>query len=134
MISSGMRRAHLIVGALMFIAFVVSGRFMRNDFPDKEIIDQEFRLLMRSRHIYILFSALIHLTLGAYLRLGPVKPAKIMQCAGSVVLIISSIYLAWAFVVETYSTHHFTDLSRSGIYAALAGVALHLIGGVGQKQ
>lgn len=44
--------AHLIVGLLVFAVFAVTGKFMHADFPDKEIIAQEFRLLMRSRHIY----------------------------------------------------------------------------------
>jgi Mn2+/Fe2+ NRAMP family transporter len=129
-----MRWFHLIVGLAMFVSFTVTGQYMRADFPDKETIPQEFRLLMRSRHIYILFSALIHLSLAAYLKFGPVKPAKILQFAGSVLLLISSVYLVWAFIVETYSAQTFTDLSRSGIHASLAGVVLHLIGGLAQKH
>lgn len=54
------RRIHLILGLLVFVAFTTTGSYMR-DFPDKGAISQELRLLMRSRHIYILFSALIHL-------------------------------------------------------------------------
>jgi hypothetical protein len=107
---------------------------MRADFPDKDAIPQEFRILMRSRHIYILFSALIHLALGIYFQLRPERWKKIVQVAGSIVLLISTVYLVRAFVVETYSTQHFTDLSRSGIYASLAGIVLHLIGGLGRKH
>lgn len=132
--SAVMKWLHLIVGLAMFVIFTVTGQYMRADFPDKEAIPQEFRLLMRSRHIYILFSALIHLTLAAYIKIGTVKPAKILQFAGSALLLISSVYLVRAFIVETYSTQHFSDLSRSGIYASLAGVVLHLIGGLGQKH
>jgi hypothetical protein len=44
-------------------------RLFKVDFPDKEIIPQDFRLLMRSRHIYILFSGFIHLLLGVYLQI-----------------------------------------------------------------
>jgi hypothetical protein len=128
-----MRWIHLIIGLGMFVIFAVTGQYMRADFPDKEAIPPEFRLLMRSRHIYILFSALIHLTLAAYIRTGPFKPARIVQFAGSALLVISSFYLVRAFIIETYSTHTFSDLSRSGIYASLAGVVLHLIGGLGQK-
>jgi len=107
---------------------------MRADFPDKEAIPQEFRILMRSRHIYILFSALIHLALGVYFQLRPERWRKIAQSAGSIVLVISTVYLVRAFVVETYSTQHFTDISRAGIYASLAGIVLHLIGGLRRKH
>jgi hypothetical protein len=121
---------HLIFGILLFVVFTQTGKYMRTDFPDKDAIPQELRILMRSRHIYILFSALIHMALGIYLRLRPARWRKVVQVVGSVVLVLSSGLLVWAFVVETYSLRHFSDLSRYGIYTSLAGIVLHLIGGV----
>src|SRR5205814_3885028 len=129
-----MTYVHLVFGILLFLVFTITGRYMRADFPDKQDIDQALRILMRSRHIYILFSALIHLSLGAYLRLRPQPWQKVLQLAGSVVLIASSILLVWAFVVETYVLRAFSSLSRYGIYTALAGVALHLIGGLSRRS
>jgi hypothetical protein len=129
-ITGEMHRFHLILGVLMFVVFVTTGKFMRVDFPDKDIIPQELRLLMRSRHIYILFSALIHLVLGAYLRMNTVARVRLLQYSGSLVLSISSVFLVWAFITETYLLQHFSDLSRNGIYLALAGVALHVLGGM----
>ena len=120
---------HLIFGFAMFIVFVTTGKYMRVDFPDKDIIPQDLRLLMRSRHIYILFSALIHLALGVYLTIRPQTWRRILQFGGSAVLVFSSAMLVWAFVVETYQTQQFSDLSRNGIFAALWGIGLHLIGG-----
>jgi len=124
---------HLIFGILLFILFTVTGRFMRVDFPDKDTISPELRVLMRSRHIYILFSALIHLVLGAYLRMGTDMRIRLLQYAGSLILVASSVYLVWAFITETYTLQHFSDLSRNGIYAALAGVGLHLFGGFAKR-
>ena len=125
-----MRYFHLVFGILVFIAFMTTGRFMRSDFPDKDAIEQEFRLLMRSRHIYILFSALIHLGLGIYLQIRPAVWQRAIQITGSAVLVISSLLLISAFVVETYSLHGFSDISRFGIYTSLLGVGLHLFGGL----
>ena len=121
---------HLIFGIAMFIVFVTTGKYMRVDFPDKDIIPQDLRLLMRSRHIYILFSAIIHLALGIYLQIRPQIWQRIIQFIGSAVLVFSSALLVWAFFVETYQTQQFSELSRNGIYAALWGIGLHLIGGV----
>ena len=118
---------HLIFGILLFIVFAVTGKFMRIDFPDKEAIPQELRLLMRSRHIYILFSALIHLVLGTYYQVGKQTAAKILQYSGSVSLTAASLFLVWAFVSETYTLQHFSDISRNGIYLSLVGVGLHLL-------
>ena len=105
---------HLIFGFIVFIVFVTTGKYMRVDFPDKDIIPQDLRLLMRSRHIYILFSALIHLSLGAYLQMRPQVWRRAFQYVGSVLLVMSSGVLLWAFIVETYELAHFSDLSRNG--------------------
>lgn len=125
---------HLAFGIAVFIVFAITGRYMRADFPDKEAIPQELRLLMRSRHIYILFSALIHIALGIYLQMRPHLWQRILQYGGSAVLMLSTIFLIWAFVVETYSLQHFSDLSRNGIYASLVGIGLHLIGGLARQK
>ena len=129
-----MRRLHLIFGILLFVAFLVTGQFMRADFPDKEIISQELRLLMRSRHIYILFSSLIHLALGSYLSIQAANAFRVVQYLGSSLLFVSSGLLVWAFVSETYALQHYSDLSRYGIFTSLGGVLLHLVGGIGQKH
>ena len=125
-----MKWFHLIVGLLVFIVFVTTGKFMRIDFPDKELIPQELRLLMRSRHIYILFNALIHLALGVYLQIRPTAWQKALQYAGSLLLTASAGLLLWAFITETYQLQHFSDISRFGIYTSLWGMGFHLIGGV----
>lgn len=124
-----MRRIHLITGIILFVVFLTTGQFMRANFPDKDIIPQELRLLMRSRHIYILYCGFLHILLGAYLqmRLGA---KRWLQYFGSIILYISAILLVWAFIAETYTFAHFSEISRFGIYTSLAGVALHLLGGL----
>ena len=121
---------HLVIGLLLFWIFTVTGQYMRADFPDKGDMDQMLRILMRSRHIYILLSSLIHIVLGIYLVLRPALVQRIFQFLGSALLVTSSGLLLWAFKVETYQTQHFTDISRWGLYTALAGVIAHLIGGL----
>ena len=121
---------HLIFGLAMFFVFVTTGKYMRVDFPDKDLIPQELRVLMRSRHIYILFSSLIHLALGIYLQMRPQIWRRVVQYGGSAILAFSSVLLVWAFIVETYQTQRFSDFSRNGIYASLWGIGMHLIGGL----
>jgi hypothetical protein len=124
-----MKNFHLIFGVLLFIVFAVTGKYMRWDFPDKELIPQDLRILMRSRHIYILFSALIHLLLGVYLQISPKKWQRILQISGSVFLFLASGLLIWGFIYDTYYAKTFSDFARFGIYLSLGGVAFHLIGG-----
>jgi len=128
-----MARLHLIFGLLLFVVFLVTGQYMRADFPDKDAIDQTLRVLMRSRHIYILFSALIHIALGVYFAPTAVAWQRFVQYAGSVFLFASSVLLVSAFVRETYALAGFSDLSRFGIYTSLAGVGLHLISTLGER-
>ena len=129
-----MRYAHLIFGILLFIAFLVTGRFMRWDFPDKDAIPQEFRMLMRSRHIYILLSSLIHIVLGVYLKIHKETLQKYVQYSASALLFAGSIFFVWAFIYETYTTRHFSDISRQALYLTLAGTIFHLLGGLKAKE
>jgi hypothetical protein len=126
-----MRRVHLILGILLFVVFLTTGQFMRANFPDKDLIPQELRLLMRSRHIYILYCGFLHILLGVYLQVRAEQWRKFVQYAGSSLLIISAVLLVWAFIAETYTYAHFSEISRFGIYTSLYGVGLHLIGGLG---
>jgi hypothetical protein len=121
---------HLIFGLVLFVVFTQTGEYMRVDFPDKEAISQELRVLMRSRHIYILFSALIHLSLGVYLRMNARPWQKVLQYGGSLLLTAAGVVLVWAFITETYHFQGYSDFSRNGIYLSLAGVGMHLIGGI----
>lgn len=129
-----MKWFHLVFGLLMFIVFVTTGKYMRIDFPDKDIIPQDLRLLMRSRHIYILFNALIHMVLGVYLQMRPQVWRKSLQSFGSFLLTASAGILLWAFIVETYQLQHFSEISRVGIIASLAGVGFHLVGGITKTE
>src|SRR6188474_218430 len=121
-----MKWFHLIFGIAVFLVFTQTGSLMRADFPDKDAIPQDLRLLMRSRHIYILFAALIHIVLGVYLQLRQESVLRVLQLLGSIVITIGSILLVYAWYVETYEFQHFSDLSRNGIYLTALGVGLHL--------
>ena len=127
-----MKWFHLVVGLLLFVAFCVTGRMMRLDFPDKDVISPELRILMRSRHIYILFNSLIWMTLGVYLQVRPQILRRALQYVGSIFLLISAGFLLWGWYVESYQLQHFSDVSREGIYLSLAGVGFHLIGAIGR--
>ncbi|MBV9242392.1 MAG: hypothetical protein JO314_10325 [Acidobacteria bacterium] len=129
-----MKWFHLAIGLLLFVAFCVTGRMMRVDFPDKEIIPQDLRLLMRSRHIYILFNSLIWLMLGVYFRLSTRKWQIALQGMGSLLLLLAAAHLVWGWYLETYEIAHFSDVSRWGIYLSLGGVGFHLIGGLRLKS
>ncbi len=107
---------------------------MRVDFPDKDIIPQEFHLLMRPRHIYILFSSFIHILLEVYLQIETRIWRKTLQLFGSALLIAGSVFLVWEFVYETYQTRHFSEASRWGIYLSLGGTIRHVVVGFRERK
>ena len=129
-----MKWFHLAVGILLFVAFCITGRMMRLDFPDKDLMSPDLRILMRSRHIYILFNSLIWLVLGVYFRPNERVVQRALQYTGSIFLGISAGFLVYGWYVESYLVGQFSDLSREGIYLSLAGVGLHLIGGIGRAS
>lgn len=121
-----MARAHLLFGIIVFVVFLITGQFMDGSFPDKEAVSPEFRLLMRSRHIYILLSSFVHIILGLYLQISPQNWRKYLQISGSVFLTLGTVLLIYAFFYETYTTKQFSEASRFGLYTTLAGTAFHL--------
>ena len=130
-----MKWFQLAVGSLLFILFCVSGRMMRTDFPDKDLISPELRILMRSRHIYILFNSLIWLVLGTYYTPDGRRPLNFaLQRAGTLLLLISSGCLLYGWYAESYEFGHYTDISRWGIYLSLGGVGFHLVGGLSRRR
>lgn len=120
-----MRKVHFILGIVLFVIFLITGQFMEAHSAHKDLIGQDLRLLMRSRHIYILYCGFLHTLLGIYLKLEPGGWRLWLQYAGSILLTISGGLLVWAFAAETYIYAGFSEISRIGIYTSLAGVALH---------
>lgn len=125
-----MKRLHIIFGIVVLVIFLTTGQFMEAYFPDKETMSPDLRLLMRSRHIYILFSGLVHLVLGVYWRAYPQRWRKVLQFTGSFFLTLGSILLIWAFVSETFYIKTFSELSMSGVIISALGAVLHAIAGI----
>lgn len=127
-----MKWFHVAIGAVLFVVFCITGRMMRVDFQDKDLIPQDLRLLMRSRHIYILFNSLIWLVLGVYFRFSSRIWQRVLQILGSLMLLLAAAHLVWGWYLETYVLAHFSNVSRWGIYLSLAGVGFHVIGSIGR--
>ena len=133
MAANPMRKVHLSIGLLTVIVFLISGQFMRHHQPPVELLSHEARLLLRSRHIYILASGLVNLTLGLYAE----KLADwrgVVQIIGSGLLAVSPLFLIGAFILET--PRRFQPemwWSSLGLYALFGGCMLHLAASIGRK-
>jgi hypothetical protein len=83
------------------------------------------RALYRSGHIYLLFVALVHLLLGAYLRPSPAFLGRVTQWLGSLFLF----FAVWLFISGFYEETPLGLIERpnvrQGIIMCMNGVFAH---------
>jgi hypothetical protein len=92
------------------------------------------RLLYRTRHIFILLSGLTNLGIGAYFTYRDEVWRRALQLVGSGLTFLSSFLFIVAFFYEPGLGNLRTPLSHWGTYCIAAGVVLHVLSGVDQKQ
>jgi hypothetical protein len=88
--------------------------------------DSVLRYSLRGNHIYILLLGLVHLCLGAYLKVGGSAKQRRLQLAGSVLLMTAASVVIAAFFLEP-KVGEDRPVTLIGIVMAVAGVGLHLL-------
>ena len=88
-----MKRFHLIFGALILVAFLLTGQYMDRVHAHLHNMPDGPRMLYRTRHIFILFSGLLHLGLGTYFRYRTDTTRRLLQLLGSALVTIASVRL-----------------------------------------
>ena len=125
-----MRATHLAIGLLAVAIFLVSGQLLRHHHPPMNTLSDSARLMLRSRHIYILASGLVNLMLGLYVERKSGWRGT-LQLIGSGLLLISPAMLVVAFVSEPAGGFRPELLwSSMGLYALFGGAMLHLAAAV----
>jgi hypothetical protein len=125
-----MRHLHLIVGLVFLAGFLASGQYMALGYDHLHGLDDATRLLFRSTHIYLLFAALLNLALGLYLPEGPAGWRCWLRWTGSLLILMAPPLLVAGFLTEPWLSGLDRPYSKPAIYASLAGMVLHLLGGV----
>lgn len=122
-----MKRFHLIFGLSLAVVFLLTGQYM--DRFHHHLVDMADgpRMLYRSRHIYILLSALLHIGIGSYFyyRLHPWL--RILQVLGSVVITIASGLMIVAFFYEPGLSQLYGPVTKVAIITTAVGTLLHLL-------
>lgn len=123
-----MRRIHLIFGVLGVVAFLLTGQLMKHHTPPMQLLTLEVRMMYVSRHIYLLGAALVNLVLGIYLREQPSGWRRILQWAGSLLILLSVVSLLMAFISEpSLGMAGRSFRSYFGLIGLFAGVMTHLV-------
>jgi hypothetical protein len=132
-----MRRFHLMLGTLLLVAFVMTGQYMDKVHAHLAGMADGPRLLYRSRHIYVLLTALVNLALGAHARGVAGRQNRVIQMTGSAAVAAASAAMVVAFFYDApHANFEHLNLwwSRGAIYSLAGGVALHVIGGTLRQQ
>jgi len=127
-----MRKLHLIAGLLGVLVFVLSGQVMRSHKPPVRSLEDGQRMMYVSRHIFILGSALVNLTLGIYLKLEGRGWRRKLQVAGSLLILTLLVLLTLAFVDEPGAEIAGRSLRAAfGWFTLLGGSLAHFFAKVG---
>ena len=92
------------------------------------------RMLYRTRHIYILFSGLIHLGLGTYLKIKLEPARRILQLVGSLLITIASVLFIVGFFREPHLSYLYTPSSKQGVILIALGTLLHLFSSIKEPE
>ena len=120
-----MKRLHFVLGIVLVIVFLLTGQYM--EYVHNRTAPAEVRLLYRSRHIYLLFNAMINLSLGLYVQYALVGWRRQLQLAGSVLIIFAPVLLLAGFFYEPPRGIEHTTIARYGIFATAFRILFHLV-------
>jgi hypothetical protein len=128
-----MKKAHLIFGALIVVAFLLTGQYMDKYYNHLDGMPDGPRLLYRTRHIFILLAGLLNLGIGAYFtyRIQPWR--RTLQLLGSLLIFVASFLFLIAFFYEPNLGDLKTPLSHWGTYTIAAGAVFHVVSGVREQ-
>ena len=125
-----MKRFHLVFGLVLLFAFLLTGQYMDRFHEHLRNMADGPRMLYRTRHIFILFSGLLHLGIGTYFTYRLDATRRLLQIAGSVLAAIASVLFIIAFFYEPHLTHLYAPLSKAGVIMIATGALLHVVSGI----
>ena len=129
-----MKKVHLIFGAGVVLAFLLTGQYMDKYYNHMVGVADGPRLLYRTRHIFILLSGLVNLGIGAYFTYRRERWRRTIQLLGSLFIFAAPVLYLSAFFYEPKLSNLYTPLSHWGTYLIAAGAILHVVSGAGQKR
>lgn len=120
-----MKRFHFVLGIVLVIVFLLTGQYM--EYVHNRTSPDTTRLLYRSRHIYLLFNALINISLGLYVHYSSAGWRRQLQIGGSILVMLAPVLLLAGFFYESPRGIEHTFIARYGIFATAIGILFHLV-------
>ncbi|MCH9651375.1 MAG: hypothetical protein K0U98_24325 [Deltaproteobacteria bacterium] len=117
-----MGKVHQITGFLFLAVFLATGLYMGFTFPEAWGEDAGTRMIFRSAHVYILFSALLNLALAISSRSRRWNRPRKMA---SFLLLVAPVLFTAAFFIESAAGSMERPYTLAGAVACLIGVLVH---------
>jgi len=127
-----MKRFHLIFGVVLLVAFLLTGQYMDRFHEHLRNMPDGPRMLYRTRHIFILFSGLLHLIIGTYFRYRLDAKRRMLQVVGTLLITIAPVLFIIAFFYEPHLTGLYAPLSKAGVIMTAIGALLHAVSGINE--
>ena len=118
---------HLWVGLSTIGLFFLTGQLMDRWNLDQMSIESALRQLYRSRHIYLLFGGLVNLAVSMRFVLPASGEGSRAAVLGSLLMLVSPVFLAAAFFIEPPRLGHTTFLTIVGVLASYLGLLLYCL-------
>jgi hypothetical protein len=120
------KKLYLAYGIATILIFIATGQYLLRAFPDKDVLDLSFRVMQRSRHIFILMSGFTLTSMGLYFQLSEIKWIRAAQLLATLLLFLANTLFIYAFFYEVDITYiPKTPAIHIATYIGLAGIVLH---------
>lgn len=116
-----LKKLHWYCGIILLLAFLLTDIYIHFYHDHMQGMDDVIRMQYRSIHIYILFSSLLHIMLGVFVRFSMFDLYRAIQFLGSILLFAASIFLVIGIFSETAALDLKNILINCGLYISLAG-------------
>ena len=121
-----LRILYLTVGIASVLFFAWTGDYLRTTYPDKVSMDMGFRVMLRSRHIFILLVSLLEIGMGIYIQPAKRRMYQIVQGLATGLLLVAHGLFIWAFFYEVSTkTIPQTPILHWATYCVLASIIVH---------
>ena len=125
--SLNLKRLHLITGVIFVVVFWFSGAYLKFVVWDTMADDDLVRVAYRTSHVYILMAALINIAVSTNLLANSTKQSQVLQCLGSLLLIVAPLSLTYAFFVESKLAVEVSGFTFLAVVGLAVGVILHAV-------
>lgn len=122
-----LKRLHRWTGLVTVVVFLLTGLYMRWQFPGLYDGNETIRYLFRANHIYLLMAGLLNVGLGLYFVAYPASWRRTLQRAGSALLLAAPVILLAAFFLEPPQAMPERPITAAGLFASLIGTGCHFI-------